>query len=87
VTLAVSSLPEIAFVDLDLPGLDGFEVARRIRANEDTRHIYLVALTGHGRERDRRLAREAGFDEHVPKPMDLGRLAGLIAARPARHVA
>jgi CheY-like chemotaxis protein len=87
VALAVSTQPEIAFVDLDLPGLDGLGVAGRLRANEDTRHIYLVALTGRGREQDRRRTREVGFDEHVNKPADLGRLLDLIAARPARHVA
>ncbi len=82
---ALVDQPEIAFVGVDLPQLDGYEVARRIRANQDTQHIYLVALTG--RARDRVPAREAGFDEYVLKPIDPGDLITILAARPARSAA
>ena len=66
---ALVDQPEIAFVGVDLPQLDGYEVARRIRANQDTQHIYLVALTG--RARDRVPAREAGFDDTAILQMTL----------------
>jgi two-component system, sensor histidine kinase len=82
---ALVDQPEIAFVGVDLPQLDGYEVARRIRANQDTQYIYLVALTG--RARDRVRACEAGFDEYVITPIDPDHLAGILAARPVRSEA
>src|SRR3712207_8780347 len=53
-----------------LPGLDGWEVARRIREREGGSPVLLVALTGHGREQDQARSREAGFDHHLTKPAD-----------------
>ena len=61
--------PDIAFVDLGLPGFDGFELARRARASGST--AWLVALTGYGQPEDKRRASEAGFDEHLTKPVDI----------------
>ena len=74
--------PDVAFVDIGLPLLDGFEVARRARAG--SRPPYLVALTGYGGEDARTQAREAGFDLHLTKPVDLATLPRLIdrAGRP-----
>jgi two-component system CheB/CheR fusion protein len=69
--------PDIAIIDIGLPGIDGFELARRIRALPDAEQLYLVALTGYGQPSDRALALEAGFDEHLVKPLhpeDLSRL-------------
>jgi signal transduction histidine kinase len=60
-------LPDVAFVDVGLPGFDGFELARRVRANGA--HVRLVALTGYGQAEDKRRAAEAGFDEHLVKPV------------------
>jgi len=85
---ALEFMPDVAFVDLGLPGIDGYEVARRLRAVEGGGHIFLVALTGYGAEEDRRAALEAGFDAHATKPVEPERLAALIAqgavaARPA----
>jgi CheY-like chemotaxis protein len=68
--LAASCRPEIAVLDIGMPGTDGYEVARRIRGAPWGRDIALVALTGWGQESDRRRAEEAGFDLHLTKPVD-----------------
>jgi CheY-like chemotaxis protein len=67
---ALTSRPEIVLVDIGLPGLDGFEVARRIRATAEGKHMRLVALTGYGDLTDRQRALESGFDAHLVKPID-----------------
>jgi CheY-like chemotaxis protein len=78
--------PEVVLLDIGMPRMDGYEVSRRIRAT--TRHagVLLIALTGWGQEQDRRRSREAGFDHHLVKPPDVGRLHQLIrAVRPGAH--
>jgi len=60
--------------------MDGYEVARRIRATPALRETRLVAVTCYGQDSDRLRAREAGFDDHVVKPIDLDRLMAIIAA-------
>ncbi len=72
--------PEVILLDIGMPGIDGYEVARRIRAKRNGQAPKLVAVTGYGREEDRARAREAGFDEHVTKPVDLEALRELLAA-------
>ncbi|MGH7265104.1 MAG: response regulator, partial [Candidatus Rokuibacteriota bacterium] len=76
---------DIAFVDVGLPGLDGYAVAAAVRAEPAGRDLYLVALTGYGQAADRARALAAGFDAHVVKPVDENGLARLLAsaARPA----
>jgi PAS domain S-box-containing protein len=76
-------LPDVAFIDIGLPQMDGYEVARRLRANERCRAIRLVALTGYGQPGDRDEARRAGFDHHLVKPADL-QSVGAILAEPAQ---
>jgi PAS domain S-box-containing protein len=71
--------PEVIFLDIGLPGMDGYEVARRIRAQPQARQPLLVAVTGYGREEDRRRAREVGFDAHLAKPADPDALNQLLA--------
>jgi PAS domain S-box-containing protein len=71
--------PTVVLLDIGLPQLDGYEVARRIRATPHGRNICLCAITGWGQAEDKRRAREAGFDEHMTKPVDLGALTALIA--------
>jgi CheY-like chemotaxis protein len=74
--------PDIALLDIGMPGLDGYEVARRIRAQPWGKHITLVALTGWGQESDRARSRDAGFDTHLVKPVDLDLLMELLARAP-----
>jgi CheY-like chemotaxis protein len=70
--------PELALIDLGLPGLDGLELASRIRAVPDGQAIVLIAVTGYGQAADRRLALEAGFDLHLVKPLDPERLTEVL---------
>ncbi len=66
--------------DVGLPGRNGYEVARRLRAHASGRRIALIALTGYGQLEDRRLALEAGFDTHLVKPVDADELYRAIEA-------
>jgi PAS domain S-box-containing protein len=69
---ALQFRPDVVLCDIGLPqGMDGYAVARSIRASEDGHRPYLVALTGYGQSEDQRLAHEAGFDRHLTKPVDL----------------
>jgi CheY-like chemotaxis protein len=72
-------VPDVVLLDIGLPRLDGFEVARRLRQEHAGRPLLLVALTGYGQERDRLRAREAGFDHHLLKPVRLEMLEQLLA--------
>ena len=74
--------PAVVLLDIGMPGMDGYEVARRIRANFPERKPALVALTGWGQENDRQRARDAGFDQHMIKPAELGALQTLLASLP-----
>jgi signal transduction histidine kinase len=76
--------PEVALLDIGMPKLDGYEVARRIRAQPWGRRITLVALTGWGQESDRRRSGEAGFDSHLVKPLDLDKLTALLDRLPVQ---
>jgi len=76
-------LPEVALLDIGMPLLDGYEVARRIRAQAWGKRITLVALTGWGQDTDRRRSQEAGFDSHLVKPLDLDKLTQLLAGLPS----
>lgn len=79
VASASANRPDAALVDIGLPGIDGYEVARRLRADPATRGIRLIALTGYGLAEDQRRVLEAGFDEHLVKPVDLERLFDALA--------
>jgi PAS domain S-box-containing protein len=72
--------PDVVLLDLGMPGMDGFEVARRVRQDAESARVRLVALTGWGQEEDRRRARAAGFDHHLIKPVDIGDLQTLLAS-------
>lgn len=75
--------PEIVFLDIGLPGMDGYEVASRLRADPSTAGVMLVAMTGWGAEGDRRRSMDAGFDLHLTKPVGLEVVANVIARLPA----
>jgi two-component system CheB/CheR fusion protein len=70
--------PDVAILDVGLPEMDGFEVARRLRADPRWADLYLIALTGYGRSSDRTTSREAGFDEHLVKPVQLEQLLAAL---------
>jgi signal transduction histidine kinase len=70
--------PEIILLDISMPEMDGYEVARRIRDEVGLGDALLIALSGYGEDRHRRLAREAGFDQHVTKPVDTSKLEALL---------
>ena len=80
---AATYRPEVVFLDIGLPGMDGYEVARRLREQQDGRALTLIALTGMGRDEDRRRALEAGFDRHVTKPVTPETLQSIVGAVPA----
>ncbi len=71
-------VPDVALVDLGLPALDGYEVARRVRADHAGRAVRLVALTGYGLPDDLKRSKRAGFDAHLVKPVDPVKLAAAI---------
>jgi CheY-like chemotaxis protein len=70
--------PELVLLDIGMPRLDGYETARRMRELEPGRLAFIVALTGWGQEDDRRRSREAGFDEHLTKPVEVEALQQLL---------
>jgi CheY-like chemotaxis protein len=73
--LAESFHPDVAVIDIRLPGMDGYELARRLR---ERHQIILIAVTGFGDDSDRDRARDAGFEHHLVKPVDLQQLAALL---------
>jgi CheY-like chemotaxis protein len=73
--------PDTAIVDIDLPGINGYELARRARCIPSLRGVRLIALTGFGSAKDRESAREAGFNLHLTKPVSFATLQGEIEKR------
>jgi PAS domain S-box-containing protein len=72
--------PRFVLLDIGLPGMDGFEVARRLRREECGHDVVMIAVTGYGQEEDRRRSRAAGFDHHLVKPIDHNALITLLTA-------
>ena len=79
ITAADEFLPQVALLDIGLPRLSGYDIARHVRASRGG-EVLLVAITGWGQEDDRRRAHEAGFDHHFTKPADFERLLEVIGA-------
>jgi PAS domain S-box-containing protein len=77
--MTVEFRPDVVLLDIGMPGLDGYEVARRLRALKRERRLRIIAITGWGQEADRMKSREAGFDVHLVKPVDPGLLTSAIA--------
>lgn len=78
ITAALANLPDIIFLDIGMPGIDGYEVARRIRCDQRSQHVILIALTEWGQEQDRHLAYQAGCDDHLTKPLSLVQLQDIL---------
>jgi PAS domain S-box-containing protein len=74
--------PEVMFLDLDLPKIDGYEVARRLRLEPAMKDMMMVAMTGYGQEEDRQRTREAGFQLHMVKPVDFDKVEELLSSLP-----
>jgi CheY-like chemotaxis protein len=78
--MALSERPDLILMDMSLPMIDGWEATRRIKANNATRGIPVIALTAHAMAGDREKAMEVGCDDYDTKPIELSRLLGKIAA-------
>ena len=79
--------PEVVFSDISMPGMNGYELAERLRADERTRLAYLVAMTGYGQVEDRENSLDAGFDEHLVKPAEMDDLQAMFATLQQRRQA
>jgi PAS domain S-box-containing protein len=77
--------PDVMFLDINLPKMDGYEVARRLRLEPAMAGMTLVAMTGYGQEEERRRTREAGFHSHLVKPVDFDMLQELLSSLPAER--
>jgi two-component system CheB/CheR fusion protein len=75
--------PAAVFLDIGLPEMDGYEIARRLRADPAAKGVHLIALTGYGQEHDRERSREAGFGAHLVKPADIEAVNLILASLPS----
>jgi len=78
--VALDYRPDVALLDIGLPGLDGFEVAKRMRQQPILQDVVLVAMTGYGKESDRQRSQEAGFDHHLVKPIKFEKVQKILAS-------
>ena len=76
---AIDYQPDVVLLDIGLPGLDGYQVAQRIRQQDKLKGIVLVALTGYGQESDQQHSQEAGFNHHLVKPADFNEIENILA--------
>jgi len=76
---ALDFQPHVVLLDIGLPGMNGFEVAKRIRLQPAIQNVVLVAMTGYGQESDRQLSHEAGFNHHLVKPANFGQVLQILA--------
>jgi len=77
--------PEVALLDIGLPEMDGYELARRLRAMPQFNEVRLVALTGYGRTKDHQRTQAAGFDDHLVKPVDFSALSRTLVRTATSH--
>jgi CheY-like chemotaxis protein len=75
---AAADAPSACILDIGLPGMDGYELARRLRAQPGMKDALIVAVTGYGQDQDRQKAMQAGFDHYLVKPVDIARLLGIL---------
>ena len=80
IEMVAQSRPEVVLLDIGLPTMSGYDVARVLQFSRDRRRIVLIAITGYGQDEDRQRSRDAGFDHHLVKPVDVAVLNGLMAS-------
>ena len=73
--------PDVVVLDIGLPDMNGYELAKQLRGRSESCNAMLVAVTGYGRDEDRQLSRDAGMDHHFVKPIKLELLQGVLATR------
>jgi CheY-like chemotaxis protein len=78
--LAMEYQPQVVFLDIGLPGMDGLEVCRLLRRQPGLKNTLVIALTGYGQDDDRRRSYEAGFNAHLVKPVDLDTLREMLSS-------
>jgi CheY-like chemotaxis protein len=79
VETAIAYRPDVVLLDIGLPGLNGYEVARRLRQHPNLKNTVLIALTGYGQDTDRQASKQAGFDHHLVKPARFDQLNKILA--------
>jgi CheY-like chemotaxis protein len=79
-SMVQKSMPEVVFLDIGLPGMDGYEVARRLREAHGSGKFKLYALSGYGRSEDLLRSAQAGFDQHLAKPVEFDDIEALLAS-------
>jgi CheY-like chemotaxis protein len=79
VETAIAYRPNVVLLDIGLPGLNGYEVARRLRQHPNLKNTVLIALTGYGQDTDRQASKQAGFDHHLVKPARFDQLNKILA--------
>ena len=77
--MAIQYQPDFVLLDIGLPEMDGYEVARHLRQQPQTKDVWLIAITGYGQDSDRQRTQEAGFDHHLVKPVERRKLQNLLA--------
>jgi len=82
--IAFAHRPNVVLLDIGLPGIDGFEVAKRLRQRADFSSVVLVAMTGYGQVTDKQRSQEAGFNHHLVKPANFGKVLQILATVPAK---
>jgi CheY-like chemotaxis protein len=85
IELTATKQPDVIFLDIGLPGMSGYETARRIRNQPSAKRSLMIALTGLGRDDDRRRSLDAGFDHHLVKPLHHEQLLALLTQPPGPH--
>ena len=84
IEIARSQQPDAVFLDIGLPGMNGYEVAEQLRRDECCKDSLLIAISGYGRAEDLRRTAEAGFDHHLVKPIDYEALLAVLGPSPRR---
>jgi DNA-binding response OmpR family regulator len=77
--------PEVVLLDIGLPGMDGYEIARRLRNDHERDGVWLIAVSGYGQEAHRLAAQQAGFDRYMVKPVDFDAFREVLDSLPARR--